>query len=524
MTDSSQDLSKEEIVKTYNLRKKDNANKLPTGSENSVLQNEHNVGHEFSGSKDTEENGKSVKTTDNENEIETHEIVIEGVPVDNSTVEHSDRSGNIDSGQDSAYRTEKESTEVTQSSMVDDTVEDPDFDADKEPENSTDAMVTTKEKSKDQITGNVSVEEIKDKSKKKNEDTNSKNSTTGDGNKSEDTEIDEEKDNSKQTSKKSKKGKKKRGAGKSVNTDSRSEDTVTKDHKDPDDDDDEEDQFYYYCDKCSNKFNDWKELQKHKLDCVKIAKKFICKKCNRGFQQKAMMEQHFDFYHTNKPKHFVCDEHKKCYVFKKSYDEHLRRDHSKGKYHFVCDYCGKGFYHRGEFSIHWDSVHLNRRDYACNKCQQRAFTSVGRLNAHLQKCGKQPTHECGICGKMFHSKENLFTHIQDVHQTDHTRQCPFCEEKVYTLEGGYYKHLRVTHNISCQTVKLSEYMKAQSSQPTDNNDDNPENTDKSKPKAKHASKRSRSSENTEDTPELPSKKPRKKGKVAKASENTENKD
>ena len=135
-------------------------------------------------------------------------------------------------------------------------------------------------------------------------------------------------------------------------------------------DDDEEDQFYYYCDKCSNKFKDWQELQKHKLDCVKVAKKFICPKCNRGFQQKAMMEQHFDFYHTNKPKRFVCNENKKCYVFKKSYDEHLRRDHSSGKFRFVCDYCGKGFFHRGEFSIHRDSVHLNRRDYACNKCQQ----------------------------------------------------------------------------------------------------------------------------------------------------------
>ena len=68
-----------------------------------------------------------------------------------------------------------------------------------------------------------------------------------------------------------------------------------KTHKYPDDDEDEEDQFYYYCEKCSNKFNDWKELQKHKVDCVKITKKFVCKKCNRGFQQKAMMEQHFDF-------------------------------------------------------------------------------------------------------------------------------------------------------------------------------------------------------------------------------------
>ena len=101
------------------------------------------------------------------------------------------------------------------------------------------------------------------------------------------------------------------------------------------------------------------------------------------------MEQHFDFYHTKKPKKYVCNEHNKCYVYKKSYDEHLHRDHSDGNYRFVCDYCGKGFFHKSEFSIHRDSVHLKRKYYACNKCQQRAFTSIGHLNAHLAICGKE---------------------------------------------------------------------------------------------------------------------------------------
>ena len=181
----------------------------------------------------------------------------------------------------------------------------------------------------------------------------------------------------------------------------------------------------------------------------------------------------------------------------------------------------KVFYHKGKFSIHRDSVHLNKRDYACNKCQQRAFTSVVRLNAHLEKCGKQPTHECGICGKMYHSKENLFTYIQDVHQTDHTHKCPLCEEKVYTSEGGYYKNLRVTHNISCQTVKLSEYMKAQGSRKSEDEEEQSETDEKSQPKPKHCSKRSRSSGNTEDKPDTLAKKPKKKDTVDDEPENTD---
>ena len=220
---------------------------------------------------------------------------------------------------------------------------------------------------------------------------------------------------------------------------------------DPTNDDEADDDFYYHCDKCSQKFTDWKQLQKHKIDCVKVPRKFSCSKCNRGFQQKTVMEQHFDFYHTKKAKKYVCNEHNKCYVYKKSYDEHLHRDHSDGNYRFVCDYCGKGFFHKSEFSIHRDSIHLKRKDYVCNKCQQRAFTSIGCLNAHLAICGKEAKEQCGICGKMYSTKETLFTHINDVHKEGVTRLCPFCDEKVYTSEGGYYKHMHVKHKISRHT-------------------------------------------------------------------------
>ena len=271
-----------------------------------------------------------------------------------------------------------------------------------------------------------------------------------------------------------------------------------------DEDEDEEDEFYYHCDKCSRKFTDWKELQKHKIDCVKVPRKFQCSKCNRGFQQKSMMEQHFNFYHTKKPKKFVCNEHNKCYVYKKSYDEHLRRDHSDGNYRFVCDYCGKGFFHKSEFSIHRDSVHLKRKDYACNKCQQRAFTSIGRLNAHLAICGKESKEQCGICGKMYSTKETLFTHIQEVHKEGHTRKCPFCDEKVYTTEGGYYKHMRVKHQISRNTIKLSEYMKAQETEDNVNegNDDEEKeklDSNKKKKKPKKKKKKKDKDENSENT-------------------------
>ena len=149
---------------------------------------------------------------------------------------------------------------------------------------------------------------------------------------------------------------------------------------------------------------------------------------------------------------------------------------------------------------------LKRKDYACNKCQERAFTSIGCLKCTLAICGKEAKEQCGICGKMYSTKETLFTHINNVHKDGVTRQCPFCDEKVYTSEGGYYKHMRVKHNISRNTIKLSDYMKAQAS--GEKNSEEDENT------------QNKDSESDKKRNKKPSKK-NKKDKVIK-SENTEN--
>ena len=248
----------------------------------------------------------------------------------------------------------------------------------------------------------------------------------------------------------------------------------------PDDEEDmENDDFSYYCDKCNNKFYDWNELMKHKYDCVKIPRKHVCPKCNRGFQQKCLMQQHYDFFHTNKPKKFVCPEHKKVYVYKKSLAEHKLRDHSEGHFKYVCDYCGKGFFHKSEFTIHRDGVHLRKKDFACNRCQEKAFTTVGRLNAHLERCGKTNNIECNQCGKLFASKESLYIHISDTHRKDMQYECPLCKDKIYDTQGGFYSHLRVKHNISRKTVKLSDFIKANQNQDPeeDSKSENSDNTD-----------------------------------------------
>ena len=71
-------------------------------------------------------------------------------------------------------------------------------------------------------------------------------------------------------------------------------------------------------------------------------------------------------------------------------------------------------------------------------------------------CGQPSKFECTIYGKYYSSSSNLGTHVSDIHKDDVTWRCPLNEGKVYSSHGGYYQHLRDTHNISRSREKLSD--------------------------------------------------------------------
>ena len=158
------------------------------------------------------------------------------------------------------------------------------------------------------------------------------------------------------------------------------------------------------------------------------------------------MQQHYDYRHTKKPKRFVCDICKKSFELKKTLDEHNMHLHSKGSYKFQCDYCGRGFFHLNEFKMH-RAGHMKIKEYLCGRCKIMAFSSVGKLNAHLKICGRPNSFECTICGKFYSSSSNLATHVSDVHKDTVTWSCPICDNKVYASKGGYHRHLREKHKI-----------------------------------------------------------------------------
>ena len=90
----------------------------------------------------------------------------------------------------------------------------------------------------------------------------------------------------------------------------------------------------FSCHICQQMFRNYDELKIHKVKCTKNPKKHFCSVCGKGFHARSLMQQHYDFRHTNKPKRFVCNECNKAFELKKSYDEHMMRLHNKGDYNF----------------------------------------------------------------------------------------------------------------------------------------------------------------------------------------------
>ena len=94
----------------------------------------------------------------------------------------------------------------------------------------------------------------------------------------------------------------------------------------------EVDDDVFQCQICNKTFTDFVQIKQHKIACTRIKKKYVCPKCNKGFDQKTHYQQHFDYRHTNKKPQFVCEPCKKTFELKKMWEEHNRRLHNTDDY------------------------------------------------------------------------------------------------------------------------------------------------------------------------------------------------
>ena len=219
----------------------------------------------------------------------------------------------------------------------------------------------------------------------------------------------------------------------------------------------EGDDDVFQCQICNKTFTDFVQIKQHKIVCTRIKKKYVCPKCNKGFDQKAYFQQHFDYQHTSKKPQFVCKLCQKTFELKKVWQEHNRRLHNTDDYKYLCDTCSRGFFHLGEFKAH-RAKHTNIKPFTCGICKNASFAVISRLQKHLETCGKEGNVECKTCGKLLGDVKSLNMHIAEVHN-DTIYTCELSEDRAYTSQGGYYRHMHSIHNIGRNGQKLRDVLK-----------------------------------------------------------------
>ena len=150
----------------------------------------------------------------------------------------------------------------------------------------------------------------------------------------------------------------------------------------------EDDDDVFQCQICNKFFTDFVQIKQHKIVCTRIKKKYVCLKCNKGFDQKAHFQQHFDYRHTSKKPQFVCKPCQKTFELKKVWQEHNRHLHNTDDYKYLCDTCSHGLFHLGEFKAH-RAKHTNIKPFTCGICKNASFAVISRLQKHLETCGKE---------------------------------------------------------------------------------------------------------------------------------------
>ena len=176
-------------------------------------------------------------------------------------------------------------------------------------------------------------------------------------------------------------------------------------------------------------------------------KELQCMECGKRFHLRENLVLHVRTVHF-KIKNFecdICDDRK--FSTKVHLENHINNIH-KGEKDFKCSHCNYAAFMEHRLTEHVNAVHLKIRPYKCHKCKEKTFSRKGDLNTHIKNVHrrlKTKDYKCTKCEKSFSNGGNLLTHIRAVHLDIRPYKCDVCI-KAFARKNDLKMHIKSLHS------------------------------------------------------------------------------
>uniref|UniRef100_A0A7S3YZ88 C2H2-type domain-containing protein n=1 Tax=Lotharella globosa TaxID=91324 RepID=A0A7S3YZ88_9EUKA len=188
----------------------------------------------------------------------------------------------------------------------------------------------------------------------------------------------------------------------------------------------------HVCEICGKRFSTLGSLTSHK-GVHSDKKDFKCKICGKEFRIKWNLETHLLCHAGWKP--YECTQCKARFRQMNGLVMHQRIH--EGLRPYECEECGRLFRVDSYLRIH-RRTHTKERPFECTQCTKK-FTQREALNRHIRTHTGEKPYNCSECGRRFNVRSSLIRHLR-IHGEFTIHNCTLCD-RIFLDKGRYLKHI-----------------------------------------------------------------------------------